>query len=104
MESPQPPIKQEIVKTLPLKRQKSNFEQQLNSFKEELSVLQAQLDLFKTGLSSCQNQTKADQKQIKILNKGFGGFIEDQGRTNRELTTNMASLDSEHSSINQSLK
>src|SRR5260221_3030886 len=104
MESPQPPIKQEIVKTLPLKRQKSNFEQQLDSFKEELSVLQAQLDFFKTGLSECQNQTNKDHKHIKKLNKGFGGFIEDQGRTNREIKTNMVSLDAEHISINQSLK
>jgi chromosome segregation ATPase len=106
MEQSTPPIKPEIVitRTLPLKRQKSNFEQQLDSFKEELSVLQAQLDLFKTGLSSCQNQTNKDHKHIKKLNKGFGGFIGDQGRTNREIKTSLASLDSEQLNLNELIK
>jgi hypothetical protein len=107
MESPQPPKKPEIViiqsidtqqpinKTLPLQRQKSNFKKQLDSLKAESSFHQEQLDFLKTALSECQHQTKKDHKQLKILNKGFGGFIEDQGRTNRELRTNMANIDTE---------
>jgi hypothetical protein len=106
MESTQPPIKQNIVisKTLPIPRQKSNFEKQLDSFKETLALQQAQLELFKTSLSECQHQTNKDHKHIKKLNKGFGGFIEDQGRTNREIKTNMASLDSKQLSNSELIK
>lgn len=115
MESPQPPKKPEIViiqsidtqqsinKTLPLTRQKSNFEQKLDSFEEKLSLQQNQLDLFKTKLSECQNQTNKDHKHLKRLNKGVEGLIEDQGRTNRELKTNMANLDTEHLRLDVSI-
>ena len=107
MEQSTPPVTPNVVKTLPLKRSKSNFEQQLDSLKEDLSVLQAQLDSFKKGLSSCQQQTKEDHKEVKKLRleiKSFGGFIEDQGKANREIRTNMAALDTEQLNNNESIK
>lgn len=104
MDMQQPQVKPtEIVinKTLPLHMQKSNFEERFTSFKEELSLCHNQFDLCKIELLSCHNKIKKDHKQVKIINNGLKGFVEDQSRINIECKKKMTSFDSEQIRLDQ---